>query len=105
MTRDPDIVRQLKKFYSESGILLSRTVTNDDDYARLESDARTFYHTTRAWIAENMEQSSLRRFEDTRIRVPYRHPRPRDDNHQNLLNALSIYHQNLQALIDSDAWR
>jgi hypothetical protein len=105
VTRDPNVLRQLKRFYSESGILLSRHVTNDNDYGQLERDARTFYHTTRAWIAENMEQSSLLRFEDTRMRVPYRHPRPRDDKHQNLLNAFSIYHQNLQALIDSDAWR
>jgi len=105
VTRDPKIVRKLKKLYGQSGEMLSRNVTNANEHVQLEKDAQEFYQTARGWISENMEEASLRRFEDTRMRLPYRHASPRDDNHQILLNGISIYHENIQALIDSDAWR
>src|SRR5262245_34831683 len=43
VTRNPKIGKQLKRFYSQSGEMLLRNVTNDSEHAQLAADMIEFY--------------------------------------------------------------
>ena len=105
VTRNPKIGKTLKRFYGQTGEILARKITNDEELTHLQADGRQCVSEARDWIKANMEEASLRRFEITRHQLPYRHESPFNSEHQMLLNGVSVYHENIQALIDSDAWR
>jgi hypothetical protein len=105
VTRNRKIRKKLKEFYSRSGEMLQRKIASDSECDQFVQEAIALVRETREWIKTNMEPASLRRYEDTRMRLPYQHPSPWNDQHQTFLNNISIYHENLQALIENDAWR
>ena len=105
LTRDPKVLKKLKALYAQSGEMLSRTVTTDKELEKLVSDADTFRSVAQNWIGGRMDRASLTRFNDSRMRLPYHHPSPKDEAHQQLLNTISRYHDNLQVMISSEYWR
>ena len=105
VTRNPKIGKTLKRFYGQTGEMLARKIANDEELVQLQADARQCVSEARNWIKANMEEASLRRFEITRHQLPYHHDSPFNTEHQKWLNGISVSHENIQALIDSDAWR
>jgi len=103
--RDPKITRKLKQVYEVSGEMLKRQIREQADLSQLEQDWKKWFGDTYKWIAENMEQASLDRFLYSRNQLPYNHGSPFDRAHNQLLNGISLYHENVQALIEHDRWR
>jgi len=105
VARNRKIKKPLNEFYSRSGEMLQRKIASDSECDQFVQEAIALVRETREWIKTNMEPASLRRYEDTRMRLPYQHPSPWNDQHQTFLNNVSIYHENLKVLLESDAWR
>ncbi|MDA2931832.1 hypothetical protein MYX19_01550 [Nitrospinae bacterium AH-259-F20] len=103
--RNPKIGKSLKQFYSRSGEMLKRTISNNGELIVLQKDAATWRAEAEAWVRDNMEPASLERFQLFRHRLPYNHGSTLNDAHQVLLNGISIYRENIQALIEHDEWK
>ncbi|MDA2917136.1 hypothetical protein MYX64_09905 [Nitrospinae bacterium AH_259_B05_G02_I21] len=103
--RNPKIGKSLKQFYGRSGEMLHRAISNNEELVLLRGDGATWYSEAKAWIKENMEPASLKRFQKFQHSLPYNHGSTLNDEHQKLLNGISIYHVNIQALIEHDEWR
>jgi hypothetical protein len=104
-TRNRKTRKKLKEFYSRSGEMLQRKIASDSECNQFVQEAIALVCETREWIKTNMEPASLRRYEDPRMRLSYKHLSPWNDQHQTFLNNISTYHENLRDMLESDAWR
>lgn len=104
--RDPKIGRQLKLFYARSGEMLQRQVKDNAELKALQHEMQAFYTEVNSWAGANLEPASVARLSETRMQLPYGHRKGTlNDEHQMWINGLSITHENLRALIESDTWR
>jgi hypothetical protein len=98
---------KLQQFYVESGPLLNRDLPKDiseADFKKYEIEVNTWVNMTAQWIQQNLGNAALAKFTDIGSGFSFSWNRAINEKHNNIINYLTRFRQNLSILIESGAW-
>jgi hypothetical protein len=98
---------QLQNFYIASGPILNRNLPKDmpaADFGKYIEEVNAWIFTTDAWIKNNLGDAAEARFQDIGGGFSFNWDRAINPAHNNAINILTKYRNNLATLIETGAW-
>jgi|SRR6185437_4845710 membrane protein implicated in regulation of membrane protease activity len=98
---------QLQKFYIECGQLLNTPLKkpiSDEDFKKYSDAADEWVNRTATWINNNLGEAATARFLDRSGAMSFSYSAAVNEQHNNIINALTAFRKNLSILIETNAW-
>jgi hypothetical protein len=98
---------QLQQFYIDAGILLNRPIPkeiNNEDFEKYINDVNLWVSRADIWIKDNLGDAAEARFQDIGPGFNMNWDRAANTQHNNIINILTKYRDNLTKLIETSSW-
>ena len=103
----PEYKKQLQEFYISGAELLQRDLPrdiSDEEFESYVAETKKWVSETARWIQDNISFPARAKFLDRTGIVPAHYPDQVNDRHGKIMANLQRFKENLEKLMQSDAW-